>query len=94
MSGGRNEGSGARYVPGKMLGLRLRFIISNCSGDRSGHFYLHKYLRQDVNERWIGGAYIGETLGPRRNGRVHSVYLDGIREAASARRVQGGRVDE
>jgi hypothetical protein len=25
-----------------------------------------------------GGAYIGETLGPRRNGRVDSVRLDGM----------------
>lgn len=34
------------------------------------------------------GEYIGETLGPRRNGRVDSVCLDGIRRRT--KRAMGG----
>ena len=41
--------------------------------------FLSSYISTVVSIKTRGGAYIGETLSPRRNGRVDSVCLDGVR---------------
>ena len=41
--------------------------------------FLSSYISTVVSIKTRGGAYVGETLSPRRNGRVDSVCLDGVR---------------